>query len=342
MARRRRTGGPNGASQNGRSIRFGGREWPVIDRMTIGRRTYLILERLGHAGRQRYLAFDPHAGPGGDLRALLVLPQAPEAFRHVRILKSRSSDSFPRILEYRQQGEELLLVLNWIQGKDLQSYLDEVRRGSRPQPSATEALRLGRGLAHGVSQLHRWGATVHGDIKPANLILAPPPSSRLVLVDFGSAWTAEKTIGREEGDGISAAYSAPELQQGAAFVDHRADQFSVSVVLYELLTLALPYDGLGGKAGRPEFASRMRDKLVPPSEVSPDRGKLPRHIWNSIDRLLHTGLQFEPDGRYPTPSAWLDEIDAVHAEIQFQSRTSQRSSRLTRVIAWLAEKMSRQ
>lgn len=74
-----------------------------------------------------------------------------------------------------------------------------------------------------------------------------------MLVDFGSAWPIERTARRELGDGFHASYAAPELQGATGVIDGRADQFSASVVLYEMLTGQLPYQW-GGKAGRPEFS----------------------------------------------------------------------------------------
>ena len=95
--------------------------------------------------------------------------------------------------------------------------------------------------------MHHKKNFVHGDIRPENLVLCREPN-RLVLIDFGSAWPVEKTTARSLGDGVSEFYSAPEQLRDNRFADFRSDQFSASVVFYELLTLDLPYEGLGGKA----------------------------------------------------------------------------------------------
>jgi serine/threonine-protein kinase len=180
---------------------------------------------------------------------------------------------------------------------------------------------------------------VHGDIKPANLIVARNPS-RLVMIDFGSAWSVERTVRREEGDGLSKIYAAQELQsRGQA--DFRSDQFSASVILYELLTLRCPYDQLGGQAGRPEYARQMTDKLVLPSRLSPDRNRLPKVVWTGIDRVTTAGLSFDPDDRYRTPGAWLDDLNHIHATMQPQAQLTPFHTRLTRVVSWLADRLKR-
>ena len=336
-----RSSGPNRRNTTN-TVRIGRRDWPVLERMSIGRSVYLILDDLGSAGRHRYMAFDPHAGPDGDLRAILDLPRSRSTEQHLRVLKRISANNFnlPTIHNYRANHDRILVVTEWIRGPTLASFLNDVRSNKRPRPSPVEALRLVRGLAHGLSRLHRKRQIIHGDVKPANLILASDPS-RLVLIDFGSAWQAERTFARDEGDGLNSAYAPPELQTGQQFVDFRTDQFSAAVILYELLTLQRPYDQLGGKAGRPEFAERMAGKLIPPSTLSPNRKQLPRSIWDGIDRITMTGLAFDPDDRYATPDAWLADLNAVQADIHQTTRLSPTNARMTRVIGWIADRFRR-
>jgi serine/threonine protein kinase len=171
--------------------------------------------------------------------------------------------------------------------------------------------------------MHHKKNFVHGDVRPDNLVLCREPN-RLVLIDFGSAWRVEKTCQRQEGDGVSAFYAAPEQLQQREFVDFRSDQFSASVVLYEMLTLELPYGGLGGKAGLDDFhVSSMSQSWVPPSQLSADRNRIPRWLWSRIDRIVRRGLALEPDQRYANAKDWLEDIDAVHFELLGKStRTS--------------------
>lgn len=322
------------------TVRFAGREYPVCDRLSIGRRSYLILERLASAPRQRLLAFDPHAGPGGELRSILILPRNTASRQHLQVLKTASSNvNLPTILEYRPHRDQWQLVLQWIHGPDLKSYLADLRQREHARRlSVREAFRLFRGLAHGLSQLHRRGI-IHGDIHPGNLVLTTK-TTRLVPIDFGSAWQAERTLTRAEGDGMSPAYAAPEIQNGAGFADFRSDQFSASVILYELLTLTLPYDGLGGKAGRPDLAPTMAAKYVSPSQLSRDRGKLPRRIWQEIDRVSATGLALTFDDRYPTPNPWLDDVEGAFPGLRPQEPLSTLAVGMTRVVSWVSDKFS--
>jgi len=160
--------------------------------------------------------------------------------------------------------------------------------------------------------------------------------SRLQLIDFGSAWTTDWTTRRTEGDGHHRCYAAPELQTGTAAVSLASDQFSVSVLLFELLTLNLPYGGLGGKAGRPEFIARAADTLVPPSQISSNCQRLPRSLRDRLDALLLRGLSLNPEDRYPDHNSWLNDWQELTARFRMPPDLPPIENMLTRVIGWFA------
>jgi serine/threonine protein kinase len=334
--------GLDGRTPNARRpVRLFGREYPVIGQKQVRRRTYLLLERLS-SHRKRYLAFDTFGGPKGRAVALMVLPRSPSSRQHLGVLQrvSESSGSFATILDYESTREHSLVVLQWIRGPSLRRYLSDMKSGATPRISPVVAFQRIRMLAHALRMFHNRQQLVHGDIKPENLIVAPD-SGRLVLIDFGSGWAVEHACRRDPGDGISPAYAAPELQCGAASPDFRADIFSVSAILYELLTIQLPYDNLGGKAGRPALVKQMRRFLDRPSQHSPFREQLPSVIWQGIDRVVMRGLALDPEERYPTPEAWLNELDAVDLDIKRPQTLSPLNAHLTRLVAWVAATFQR-
>ena len=297
---------------------------------------YRIVEELGSSDRRRYRAVDARAGFNGEHRAILDLPNSGATRQHLRVLKRLRNLGLPRVIETFRRSDRTWVVMEWIDGPTLASYLDRMKASSVPRMSITEAFRLIRHLAHSLHSIHRRRQIAHGDIKPENLIVARDPS-RLVLIDFGSAWLAEKTDRRELGDGFHAAYAAPELQNADRFVDWRSDLFSVGVILYELITLVLPYQ-FGGKAGRQEYAGRMSDRLIPPSRLHPDAKSVPKCVWQGIDRVAAKSLAFNPDERYLTPQAWLDDLDAVDLEIRRPTILTGANARLTRLIEWIADR----
>ena len=160
---------------------------------------------------------------------------------------------------------------------------------------------------------------VHGDIKPQNLIVQAEPQ-RLRLIDFGSAWNEEITRLRETGDGHSVGYAAPELCAGGR-ATLLVDQFSATVVLYEMFTGKLPYEGMGGRAGWPEYSAAFADRWQPPSQRCAGNGTLPKPAWRLIDHVVRQSLALDPNERFPTSNAWRDAVDEVsrvlsHALVQ--------------------------
>lgn len=327
-----------------RPVRIGRREFPVIGRVRIRRRTYLLLKQLSPAPRQRYQAFDPHAGPKGELRAVHIYPPTPAARQHVESLyRLPNSDwSLPHILDYDSSGDELRLALNWVEGLDLKTYLEQVRQGRVVRPSPHQAVRLVLGLAHGLFSLHTYARVIHGDLKPANLILTRK-TSRLVMIDFGSAWLAERTTWRDEGDGVSSVYAASELQNAGAGLNGRADQFSASVILFELLTLARPYANLGGKAGLTGLHSSKALPLESPSQLIADPGGLPIQIGQELDRVVCRGLALNADGRFPTTREWLNAMKALFQLLEAPSTVVDAApSVLGRFVNWYDRKFGGQ
>ena len=212
--------------------------------------------------------------------------------------------------------------------------LTEVDAGKRRPFSSYEATRLFSGLAHGISQLHYKKGIVHGDIKPDNLIITP--ETRLVLIDYGAAWTLERMVDRDPNDGLSPVYAAPEVLRGepASFA---SEQFSVSVVYYQMLTNQIPYDRLGGMAGAGADGPPAGLSLVLPSRIAPHRDRTPRHIWKQIDDVASRGLQLDRQKRYANRSEWLAPVNQLRIAIQMEHQLTGRN----RAIVGLIEKVGR-
>jgi len=304
--------------RRGETVRVDGRICPVIDRVRAAGRSWPVLEITGAGSRRQLKVFDRFAGRMGGLRSLYLLPKSQVSRQHIDVLRrvSAANSHLPTILEYREERRFIVLIVSWVSGSTLRAYLNAVQSGSRPATSPVESVRLIRGLAHALAQLHRHRQIIHGDLRPENLILATRPT-RLVLIDFGSAWMMESAARREQGDGFVPAYAAPELQDDSdrCLSDFRCDQFAIAVILFELLTGQLPYDGVGGQVLQLVDESSARQRLIPPSQLSPDRQRIPGPLWHAIDTHVTRGLSLVPDGR----SSFHD----VRRDIPFTSQREQ-------------------
>ena len=187
------------------------------------------------------------------------------------------------------------MVMEYLEGNDLDAEI--AKTGAMPVARAVDLVLQTAGA---MQEAHALGI-VHRDLKPANLFLCAVGDRKVVKVlDFG--------ISKIEGDGdarITAsnayfgtpAYCAPEQLREAAAADARSDVWALGVVLFELLTGRVPFDG-GPTA---VIAKVMTDPIPWPTELRPD---LPR----DLARVVMHALQRDPKERYPTMHAFADAL----------------------------------
>jgi predicted Ser/Thr protein kinase len=198
-----------------------------------------VLLGMGGAGfvyRARHLGLD-------RLVALKVLrpslakdPAFAERFeREARALASLDHRGIVGIHDFGRAGDWFYLTLEYIEGASLRDLLTTGRLGLRDVLALVPQLCDALQYAHD----HR---VVHRDIKPENILVGE--DGRVCIADFGLA----KLLGQGPEIGLTQSrtavgtpiYMAPEQVLGAVAVDHRADVYSLGVVIYEMLTGTLP------------------------------------------------------------------------------------------------------
>lgn len=318
---------------NTTTIRFRGHTYPVLDRIRLGRRDYLVVKSLSGGLRERYQAYDPVAH---DLRAVLVLPRSATSSRHLqnlRRLANRNSANFPMILEFHPREDHVFVIQAWVWGHDLVRKLEHAAKHPASWPHPAECFQIYRRLAHGLTQIHRETGLVHGDIKPSNIVLV---GNRVFLIDFGNAWTLEQSAHRPPGDGLSGAYSSPEQHRGEAFVDLCSDYFSACAIAYQLFSRQLPYGGLGGKMACLEHANANIAKLIPVSQLCPHRSLMRDEFWQRIDQILAKGLALSAKDRFTKPDQWLSEFESLNALLKLQTKVTPWNEKLLNAMDWFA------
>lgn len=312
-----------------KKIRVGNRTYPVQGAMRIRGRQYLIVRRLSGGSRTRLQAVDPGASPDSEMRCIHLLPHASNLVDRLRPLVrvSQENDVVPSMLEFYPRDKDIAVVCNWIWGTPLHKYLERTEAANGRRLSPYEATRLYCRFVNGLCDLHNRNAVVHGDIKPENLIRTQ--KSRLVLIDFGAAWTLERMVDYDPNECSSPSYAAPEVLRGGKPTP-AGDQFSATAVYYRMLTGQVPYDHIGGQAGAGEGEPSVA--FVPPSRFAPRRDGTPRRFWKQIDAIAGRGLQLDPLQRYPSKSDWLDAIDELWIGLKTENRLSGRNRLLVDLI----------
>lgn len=311
--------------------------------LRIERREFEVLQQLSLLGRGRWKVRDPHPRPRGTICTAIVIDDTPAARQLERSLwrLPMHVNGIPHLIVCGRQADKKVWVVTWQEGTDVERYLQKVHEGLWERPSVFEAVRRCKSLAHSLKHLDQYCRIVHGDIKPANLVLPSNPGA-MAIIDYGSSWQIERTSTRLAGDGLQAAYSAAELLMSRASGDSRADQFSAAVVLYEMLTLQLPYSGLGGQAGLPINREDVEGTYQPPSQLVNDADRIPKSILTELDRVLFTALQLDADRRYATPKAFCVAMDSLWHHLQgaqdsISRKPSAQENEQGKVVRWLSQ-----
>ncbi|MFC7479628.1 PASTA domain-containing protein [Luedemannella flava] len=198
------------------------------------------------------------------------------------------------------------LVMEYVRGRTLRDLLSERRR-----LSPAEALAVLEQMLAAIATAHRAGL-VHRDVKPENVLVAAPPngSGNLVdavvkVADFGLARAVEASAEDQQGQLMATvAYVAPELVTGG-HVDSRADVYSAGIVLFEMLTGRVPYDG-----ERPvDVAWQHVDRDVPAPS------KLVAGLPPLVDELVARATRRDPGGRPMDAGAMLAEVISAREDL---------------------------
>ena len=200
-----------------------------------------------------------------------------------------------RILGSGQYDSSPYLVTEWVEGKSL----CEMLGSSMPYKGAAAALAS---IADTLAYLHENGL-IHRDLKPSYIIIRPNGSP--VLTDPGITRSAIETASAFSltGNDFSAGspdYTAPEISFGGT-VDGRADEYSLGVIFYEMIT------------GRKLFRghSALAIMMQHASSPVPSTAETVAGIPEQVDRVLQTALAKNPEDRYPTMRIFADELRAV-------------------------------
>jgi eukaryotic-like serine/threonine-protein kinase len=200
---------------------------------------YRILERLGGGGMGVvYKGWDLRLERFAAVKFLSPHRSGSEDFkrRFAREARTASRLEHPNICTVFETDEtddgRLFIAMAFCEGESLKR---KIERGPLPLP---QALGIATQVSSGLAAAHDKGV-VHRDIKPGNVMVAE--DGRVKIVDFGIAHLADETRLTRTGDVMgTTAYISPE-QFLSAETDHRADLWSLGVVLYEMLTGRLPW-----------------------------------------------------------------------------------------------------
>jgi TolB-like protein len=281
---------------------------------------YEIRSHLGAGGMgEVYLARDPRLDRNVALKILpdVVAADPDRMGRFEQEAKAASGLNHPNIItiyEIDRSGSTSYIAMEFIEGANLR---ERVR--ARPMP-LDEVLNVAAQVAGALAAAHASGI-VHRDIKPENVILRSDGIAK--VLDFGLAkLTGEQSQQSLNGEAAThahlktdsgvvmgtATYMSPEQARGLQ-VDARTDIFSLGVVLYELLTGHLPFEG---SSIYDIMAAILSDREAPP--LARYASGLPAEL----ERIVGKALRKNREERYQTVKDLLLDLQSLRQRLEFE------------------------
>jgi len=265
---------------------------------------YRILGEVGHGAMGIvYKAEDPLLGRIVAIKTITLVTDEAERveyearfFQEARAAGGLNHPNLITIHDIGREGDIAYMAMELLEGIELREVMT---RGEIP---LRLALDIGAQAAEGLAYAHERGV-VHRDIKPGNIMLVRGRHAK--VMDFGIARMRISDVKTQTGAILgSPKYMSPEQVAGRR-VDHRADIFSLGVVLYELAAGEPPFSA-------PNMAQLMQQISIatppPPSTVNPA-------VPAMLDLILARALEKEPDARYQSAAEFAADLRACLSEL---------------------------
>jgi len=286
---------------------------------------YEIRSKLGQGGMgEVYLAQDTKLDRIVAVKLLTadIANDKNRMNRFVQEAKAASALNHPNIITIHEIDETVLgqfIATEFIDGDTLR---ERMKRDSLP---LDEVVDIAVQIANALSAAHSAGI-VHRDIKPENVMLRR--DGIVKVLDFGLAKLTEQTssidpeaptrgvINTEPGVVMGTAmYMSPEQARGHQ-VDERTDIFSLAVVIYEMLSGRLPFEG----ANTNEIVSSILSDREPPPLA-----RYSTEIPPELERIVSKALRKNRDERYQTSKDMLLDLKTLKQELEFAKKLDRSS-----------------
>ncbi|MBV8865463.1 MAG: serine/threonine protein kinase, partial [Acidobacteriaceae bacterium] len=276
---------------------------PIIDEDLSGRTLshYQIVRAMGAGGMGVvYRAKEARLQRTVALKFLPPLLRDDSASRErliheARVIASIDHQNVCPVYEIEEADGFIFIVMACLEGTSLE---EKMRTGPIP---VKQALGIALQAAHGLQAAHAKGV-VHRDIKPANLMLTGTESAEPLvrILDFGIAQWTENTGLTQKGLRVGSVLYMAQEQVAGSRLDQRADIWSLGVVLYQMLSGRVPFEGSTLRETLAAISGPQAADLRPVRETPPE-----------VVSILRKMLEKEPAKRYQTASPLISGLDSV-------------------------------
>jgi serine/threonine protein kinase len=249
---------------------------------------YQIIEKLGQGGMgEVYRAIDKELNEEVALK--LMNPQIASDQKTVHRFSSELKlarkiihKNVGRMYELMEEKGTRFITMEYVSGEDLRSLMRRVRR-----LDVETAVSIAKQVCEGLGEAHRLGV-VHRDLKPGNIMIDKEGRAR--IMDFGIARSLKAAGMTEAGAMIGTpGYMSPEQAEGKD-VDQRSDIYSLGVILYEMVSGRIPFEG------DTAMSTAMKHKTESPRDPREYNTQIPE----DLSRVILKCLEKDRKKRYQT------------------------------------------
>ena len=192
------------------------------------------------------------------------------------------------IYDVGSENEFHYIVMEYVEGITLKTYIEK-----KGQLSFKEAVSIAIQVGRGIEAAHNKGI-IHRDIKPQNIIIST--EGKVKVTDFGIAKAVTSNTINSDVMG-SVHYTSPE-QARNGYVDGKSDIYSLGIVMYEMVTGRVPFNGDTTVA---VAIQHLQEEMESPKTYAPD-------LPISMEKIILKCTQKNPDRRYESITALLSDL----------------------------------
>ncbi len=269
---------------------------------------YQVVEEMGRGGMGRvYKVIDTKLKE--ELALKVIHPEIAADQRiikrfgnELKMARKISHKNVCRMYHLEEDAGIHYLTMEFIRGESLKDMI-----GMMGQLSPGQALSVVKQVCEGLAEAHKLGV-VHRDLKPSNIMIDREGNAR--IMDFGIARSLKAKGITRTGTMIGTPeYMSPEQVEGLE-TDQRSDLYSLGVILYEMVTGRIPFDG------ETPFSIALKHK----SEEPQDPRRVNPQIPENISRLIMRCLEKDREKRYQTAEELLADISKIEEGIPTEER----------------------
>lgn len=266
-------------------------------------RDYRIISKLGEGGMgEVWLAEHRHLGNRVAIKVLAPYLRDRPGFADRFLLEARSQASLnhPHIVAVKDFFEEsgnYFMVTEYCQGHNLHQLL--TTRGILP---IAQALKIIKPLLSALNHAHSKGV-IHRDIKPANLMVTQDQGAK--IMDFGLALMAGMKRPDSDRQIIgSPHYMSPEQIRDPGVSDHSIDTYAMGIVLYEMLTSRIPFEG---NTSKEIWRGHLELEPQAPRNINP-------MISKTLNQIILKAIEKDPEQRFAGCGEFLEFLEYSEQE----------------------------